>query len=309
MRMKQSQIERLTRLAELRGDGTLTEEEFQTEKRRLLDGGSGRLRWPHVAVGAALVACGVGGAVIWTGQKTEITAIPSKPITPPAPPPTVSIPEASSPRSAAERLQAAFLAATGHSRAFVQKTKDDEFKVSPVRIVDLPFGPALIVKREIESGCHGCAGYLAIYYLRESGDVTVVTASYPEAVSGWGWGSAPSEWQITNRFTSNPAIYASGGFTGQGITLSSSTITELRADGPHTSDRIGTGYDDEGSITEESGKTVCSVDGKIAGIVKDRSFDVVVSGSLTARDHYVMRGGRFVATKTIDWDMACPSQW
>ena len=258
--MKQSQIERLTRLAELRGDGTLTEEEFQTEKRRLLDGGSGRLRWPHVAVGAALVACGVGGAVIWTGQKTEITAVPSKPITPPAPAAKVSIPEALAGaiggRAAASRVPGGDWAQPGI------RPEDEGRRVQglarPHRRSSLR-PRALIVKREIESGCHGCAGYLAIYYLRESGDVTVVTASYPEAVSGWGWGSAPSEWRITNRFTSNPAIFASGGYTGQGITLSGSTITELRADGPHTSDRIGTGYDDEGSITEDSGRTVCSV--------------------------------------------------
>jgi len=170
----------------------------------------------------------------------------------------------------------------------------------------MPFGPALVVKREIKDGCHACTGFLGIYYLREDGNQTTVTNSYPEAVGGWGWGAAPTEWSLTDRFTLMPAIYASGGFTGQGATESSATITELRADGPKTSDVIGTGYTDEGAIPEDTGIKACKVDGKITNVVRGRSFDVAISGSISGRDHYIMRNGRFVATKKIDWGLPCP---
>lgn len=94
---------------------------------------------------------------------------------------------------------------------------------------------------------------------------------------------------------------------GQGIVMSSSSITELRPDGPKTSDLIGTGYSDEGAFEEGSGRTACAVEGKIVNIVKDRSFDVVSTGSLATRDRYVMRSGKFVALKKTDWGLPCGS--
>lgn len=230
---------------------------------------------------------------------SAVHAAPTPPLLPP-PIPTR--------RSPAERLTDAFSAATGHRRPFVQTIKSEAFTVSPVRIVELPFGPALIVKREIKNGCHACSGYLGVYYLREDGAQTVVTGSYPEAVSGWGWGAAPTDWQLTNRFTSRPAIYASGGYMGQGVVMSSSTITELRPEGPKTSDVIGTGYSDEGAFDEESSRTACNVEGEIGNIVKDRSFEVSASGSVVEHDKYIMRNGRFVAVKKLNWDLPCPSQ-
>ena len=94
---------------------------------------------------------------------------------------------------------------------------------------------------------------------------------------------------------------------GQGVVMSSSTITELRLNGPMTSDVIGTGYNDEGVFDEESGRAACKVEGQIANIVKDRSFEVSVSGSVTAHDRYVMRNGKFIALKMVDWGRPCPS--
>jgi len=305
--MNSSEIERLEKLNELRSNGALTDDEFEAEKRKLLRDGGGT-RWPYVAGGAVVLACGAGAVAIWMGSNSApqpapaAIAVRTASTPPPAPPATPM------PRSPAVRLTDAFTAATGHSRPFVQTVKDETFTVSPIRIVELPFGPALIVKREIKDGCHACSGYLGVYYLREDGAQTVVTGSYPEAVSGWGWGAAPADWQLTTRFTSTPAIYASGGYMGQGVVMSSSTITELRPDGPRTSDVIGTGYNDEGAIDEESGRTACNVEGEIGNIVKDRSFEVSASGSVVAHDRYIMRNGKFVALKKVDWGLPCPSQ-
>lgn len=307
--MKSSELERLEKLNELRSKGALTDAEFTLQKEKLLRDGGGT-RWPYVA-GAVVLVCGAGAVAVWTGNHSQpqpapatlaVHAAPSPP-----PPPTPTPPPIIPPRSPAARLTDAFTAATGHRRPFIQTVKNEAFTVSPVRIVELPFGPALIVKREIKDGCHACSGYLGVYYLREDGSQTVVTGSYPEAVSGWGWGAAPSDWQLTTRFTSRPAIYASGGYMGQGIVMSSSSITELRPDGPKTSDLIGTGYSDKGAFEEGSGRTACDVEGKIVNIVKDRSFDVVSTGSLVARDRYVMRSGKFAALKKTDWGLPCGS--
>ncbi len=301
--MNSLDIERLSKLNELRSAGALSDAEFEREKAKLLSSGSSRMPI-YAGAGAitAVVAALVGVWVIPRDPPMEgvehspaLVSAPSSP-TPSPPPPT---------RTSAERLRQAFEAATGHSRPFVQTLKGESFTVSPVDIVELPFGPALLAKREMKDGCHACSGYLAVYYLRENDEQTVVTASYPEAISGWGWGAAPTEWQITTRFTSNPAVYASGGYMGQGIVESSAVITELRPEGPVSSDLIGTGFSNAGALTDDDPRPRCEVDGKIANVVKDRSFDVVVTGSVSGRDRYVKRGAKFVVVNKREWGTPC----
>jgi hypothetical protein len=304
--VKASQIERLGRLHELRSSGALSDEEFEAQKRALLKEKASTW-WPLIA-GVGLVT--LGGAValgLWSSAETSPQLTPirrSIPVTPnPEPSPTPPV----TARSAAERLADAFQAATGHRAQFTRTVGGEAVTTTPIRLVELPFGPALLTRREIKDGCHACTGAIGVYYLRENGNVTTISSSYPNAVEGWGWGAAPTEWQLTTRFTATPAIYAEGGYTGQGITMSSATITELTAKGPVTSDVIGTGFTNAGAITDDDPRQVCDVDGKIANIVKDRSFDVAVSGSISGRDRYIKREGRFVAVKKADWEMPCPS--
>jgi hypothetical protein len=304
--MKAQDLDRLQRLSELRTSGALTDDEFDAEKRKVLAARSSR--WPIFASAGmvALVAAGVASLSIMRDDPPTTTSLPSgPPVTVDTPAPLAApVPPQ---RTPAERIAQAFEAATGHRKPFVQTVKGEAFTNTPIKIVDLPFGPALIVKREIKDGCHACTGYLGVYYLREDPGQTVITASFPDAISGWGWGAAPVEWQITDRFTANPAIYASGGYTGQGITMSGAAITELRPDGPRTSDVIGTGYSDAGAITDEDPRPGCDIDGKISNVVKDRSFDVVVTGTINGKDRYVKRNGKFVAINKRDWGLPCPS--
>jgi hypothetical protein len=203
-----------------------------------------------------------------------------------------------------ERLGDAFEAATGHRSSFSKTEGGKLIVIKPVRIVELPFGAALLTKREIKDGCHACVGAIGVYYLREQPDITVVTGRWATAVEGWGWGAAPTEWYLTNKFTAYPAIYASGGFMGQGIIEESATITELRPGGPVTSDVIGIGFSDEGAIVDNE-RSPCEVSGTIANVRKDRSFDVIASGSISAVDHYVKKQGKFVAASKIDWGIPC----
>jgi len=205
-----------------------------------------------------------------------------------------------------DRVADAFEAATGHRVAFTKTDAGDEVTTQPIRIVRLPFATALLTKTEIKDGCHACTGFIGVYYLDEQAESTTVKQRWPKAVQGWGWGAAPVEWYLTNKFTAYPAIYASGGFMGQGVVEESSTITELRPDGPITTDVIGTGFSDDGAIVDNE-RPACVVKGSISNLRKDRSFDVVVRGSINAVDHYTKKNGRFVAVTKRDWGLPCDS--
>jgi hypothetical protein len=199
-------------------------------------------------------------------------------------------------------LANAFEAATGHRAPFTTNSKFDTIRTSPLKLVQLPFGPVLLTQDENGHG-HASRGAIGIYYLKEAKGKFHVTSRWPRAVEGWGWGEPPG-WRMTNRFTAYPAIYAWGHYMAQGTIIKSATLTELRPAGPSTSDLIGTSYDDEGGRMEDDDR-VCTVNGRITNIRKDRSFDVLVTGSVRTVDRYVKRNGRFVATKRIRWNVPC----
>lgn len=158
----------------------------------------------------------------------------------------------------------------------------------------------------IQDGCHACSGAIGVYYLQEAAGKIAVTGRWPEAVDGSGWGAAP-EWQLTNKFTSYPAIYATGGGGGQGITVAGFTISELRPNKPVTSPVIRTSFSNSGALSDNDERAICDVNGVVANVHKDRSFDVIVTGSISARDRYEKKGERFVPVSRIDWDMPCES--
>jgi hypothetical protein len=270
-----------------------------------------RFRWPlYAGLGGAAGLLTIGAFVvadagIWPAEKPPVAE------NEPSPPKEESgaglvshIPPPEEPAPLPKRLADAFEAATGRRDGF-NGTDENNYAVwtGPLKLVDLPFGPVLLVERDLAAG-HAQTGSIGVYYLRESARRFEVTGRWPKAVEGWDWGDPPSTWELTDRFTAYPAIYATGDYMGQGIILQGATLTELRPDGPATSDLIGTSYDDDGSRFPES-KPSCVVKGRIANIRRDRSFDVVVTGSVNAVDRYVKRNGRFVARRGIDWDEPC----
>ena len=200
------------------------------------------------------------------------------------------------------RLADAFEAVTGHRSVFGTHSRWDSVTTEPLRIVQLPFGPVLLTM-DTNGETHAKAGAIGVHYLEEENGRFRVKGSWPRAVEGWDWGAAP-EWRFTSKFTANPAIYAWGDSMAQGIIGTSATLTELRPEGPITSDRIHTGYDNEGT-QESDDEPGCTVKGRIANIHKDRSFDVIVSGSRQAVERFQKKGGRFVASYRIRWDLPC----
>lgn len=197
------------------------------------------------------------------------------------------------PLTSEERLALASLAAIGSKGPQTKIVDGEEITTAPLQIIDLPFGPVLLTKREIKDGCHACTGEIGVYYLEQNGRQIVVKARYPEALTGWGWGAAP-EYSITDKFTPYPALYAEGGGGGQGIFCSGSTLVELTPSGPIESDLINTGFSNAGAVVDE--ESAREIEGKISSIRKSKSFDVVAKGSEGFVEHYVFRGGKFVRT-------------
>lgn len=205
--------------------------------------------------------------------------------------------------AANERVASAFEAATGHRNGFCVVEEAGPIVTRPLELLDLPSGRILLTERENQDGCHGCnGGAIGIFYLTEHNGKFRVTGKWPEAVEGWSWGKPPPVWYLTTNFTTSPAIYAENGHMGQGYEHTGASLTELGPNGPVTSDPIATGYSDEGAVVRG---VPCILKGKIANIVKDRSFEVRVTGFSEFTDHYVQRGGKFINPAGHDWDDIC----
>lgn len=253
-----------------------------------------------IGVAAVLAALGAG---LWLGY----LARPAKQEASMAPKPFVAaprdvVPPTITPLSAlpqTEQLKRASLAALGTAGTKAGRGENAS-STRAVRLLRLPFGPVLLTETDSADDCHACTGFLGIYYLAEEGDAFRVLSASPEAVPGWGWGKPPAEWAVSSRFTSYPAIVAAGAYTGQGYTCESTTITELRPEGPVTSDAIPTASSNAGAIVEDGrtmgGEPLREWQGRIANIVPGRSFEVQVDGAEPFVERYAMKAGKFVRT-------------
>ncbi len=301
-------LEQLERLQRLKESGALDADEFEREKQRILAGepevtASNKRR--NIVIGGvlALAAIGVGILIARPMQQTVEQQDSAKggatsAVTVAAIEPSASAAPAIE-LAPATKLAAAFQAATGRAGPHATKLDGQPARTAPLRVLDLPFGPVLLTATETEDACHACAGALGVYYLKQDGARFTVTGKWPEAVSGRGWGTAPKDWSISDRFTSFPAIMADGGFTGQGVVCTTLVLTELRPEGPVTSDFIPLSYSNAGNVDSETGLTfsggpAIELQGKIVNIVKDKSFEVQVKGGEPFSERYVRRGGKFV---------------
>lgn len=294
-------LDAIERLQQLRDSGALNDAEFEAEKQRLLrDRPVRRGRVAAILVAAiVLIGAGVAGWFLFRQAPAPvqpIAALDAKPKV--APLPSLDTPQA---------LSNAFQTATGHAKAYASEVDGQPATTSPLRLLDMPFGPVLLTSTEIVDGCHACTGAIGVYYLDRRGEGFALRKKWPQAISGWGWGAAPADWSVTDKFTSYPAIYAEGGFTAQGYTCGSATITELRPEGPVTSDPIALSYSNGGAVMDNGmtmgGEAERELNGKIGHIVRDQGFDVVVPGE-SIREHYVRKGNKFVRTRA-DTQLSC----
>jgi hypothetical protein len=285
-------IDQLERLQRLRESGAIDENEYEHEKGRLLHGqttsSKRQLRVAAlVSVAVILAACflAIGWAMVPRGEEPQAETRHVEAI------PQVAAPAAArAGNSPHERLALAVRAAfpTGTN------VRDEEVQFAFVNhhLVDAPFGPVLVSEGQARDASHVTSGRLAVFYLRESGVGFTVVRRFPKAVEVGSFGRM-SEWSISNRFSDLPVLYASGGFTGQGITEGCSVLTELRPDGPQELVAIPDAYSDAGALRDNN-QPPQDIEGRITRIVRGSSFDVAYSGSRTATLRYVRRGDRFV---------------
>jgi hypothetical protein len=159
------------------------------------------------------------------------------------------------------------------------------------RLVETSFGTLLISEGQPNQSdvFHAASGRLDVTYLRREGGHLYVRRRFPEAVRV-GSHANIGQWSISDRFTSNPVIYAAGGFTGQGVTEGCTTLTELTPSGPRLIAMIPDGHDTSGSGLVP----VESTEGRITEIARDRGFVVRYTGTRATVRRYVRQGDRFV---------------
>jgi hypothetical protein len=148
-----------------------------------------------------------------------------------------------------------------------------------------PFGNVLIGEYGYADGDagHATPGRLDVSYLIDGKP----RRDFKRAVEVGSSGRL-AEWDITYKFTENPTIYASGGFTNMGSTEGCRVLTELTADGPR---EIATIPDYSGG-TAQDGKDYAT-EGKIDEIEKGKSFKVTYRGSQSGHVVYRWVGKRF----------------
>jgi hypothetical protein len=141
-------------------------------------------------------------------------------------------------------------------------------------------------------GCVDCAGTIGVYYLNPVGDHFEVAGSWPEAVSGAQWNTKP-HWRIVTDYTNVPAIWEQGFNRTQDCSSGSVTLTELAPGGPVTSGPIRFSYHGKNGLAAILlGDS--DIQGHVANVQKDVSFDVIYSGDKQFTETWVKQGDRFV---------------
>lgn len=305
-------IERLHRLKE---SGALSEAEFAEQKAQLLAAAAAPAPEPVAAepdwsaapssglnkgllagVAAAVVILGAGawyglsGSGAPSAEPSVAASDAATAVTTTTVPAIATLPEG-------EQLRLASIAALGFSGSRTRKEGGQVVTTKAERLVQLPFGVALLTSTARPDACHACSGFVGVYYLKDEGGQFKVTGKWPEAVSGWGWGNVP-DWRLSSEYTANPAVVASGTDGNQGYFCGGTSITELTAKGPVTS-FIATSSTNDGAVdpdtgTDMGGNPLKTLDGKIVGVQKGKSLQVKVSGTDSFTESYVMRGGKYV---------------
>jgi Short C-terminal domain len=312
-----SRYDELERLQRLRESGTLTDEEFQSEKRRLLghetiapeQEAAETLAEPasrrplYVIIGiAALIAAvaaglwlgnlvGVGGSAGEDGNLSlaEENEVAGENLVEAAAPPDVRTfpPE--------EQLARAFEAAFGSRGEAVLRVESEgaseDVRYAPGRLIWPAFGPVLVSEGKVQDPAHVSAGKIAVHYLRPAADRFELVRAFPAGVATGSSGRV-ARWSVSPLFSTWPVVVAEGGGTWQGYTCSFLTLTELGPSGPARLVDVPLAYDDSGARAD--GEPPVSIDGKILNVVKNQSFDVVYSGSRAFSEHYVRTGRGYV---------------
>ncbi|HEY1606129.1 MAG TPA: SHOCT domain-containing protein [Allosphingosinicella sp.] len=315
-----SRYDALERLQRLREQGALSEEEFQAEKMRLLGAapaeGAGsppgapveivdeeaqrsrRVLYAILGGIGLLVAILIGvllGRTVIGGQappeanvamsESNASAADENLIAPAPPTDVRTMPMQ-------EQLARAFTAAFGAKDQAQLQIGGRTFVYHPGRLLWVGDKAVLISPASGAGDCPDCAGTVAVHYLTPAQDQFQVSGSWPEAVSGAQW-NTPPRWRMTGTYTNLPAIWEEGRNRTQDCVSGSATLTELTPGGPVTSGPIRFSYRGKNGLAGLLlGDT--NIEGHVANVQKDVSFDIVYSGDKQFTESWVKQGDRFV---------------
>ncbi len=188
-------------------------------------------------------------------------------------PEAAATPDATPARVVPEDEARAFQAVFGQASPIAVKVKQDEEITRSEQLIRLGDRAVLITSTQLKQGCHYCAGWLGIYYLKPAGDSFTVTGRFPHAVDGSG--GAPA-WTVSDRFGSL-AIESKSGSGGQGYVCNWLELVDFPPEGPRKLVKVTVDFDETGPGPDIIPGSL-QVSGKIGDIVPGKSFTVDYSG-------------------------------
>ena len=223
-------------------------------------------------------------ALILASCAVTAAAKPSKPASKPAAPAQPEKPTA-----------AAFRVAFGKGESVLLKKQGqlkEDVKYTPGELVQAPFGPVLLSPGEVQDASHENSGKLAIVYLTKSDKGFEVAKKFIPAVEAGSFGKVV-DWSVSRSFGDYPVVTLNGAGNWQGYKCSSTTLVELRPEGPHRLVTLPMTYDDSEAA---AGKKATQITGTIDNIQPGKSFEVAYFGfgSKDFKDRYVLKGDAYV---------------
>ena len=190
---------------------------------------------------------------------------------------------------------AAFHAAFGKGESVLLKKQGqlkETIKYTPGELVQAPFGPVLLSPGEVQDASHVNSGKLAIVYLKRSEKGFEVLRKFVPAAEAGSFGKIV-DWSVSRSFGDYPVVTLNGAGNWQGYKCSSTTLVELRPEGPRQLATLPMTYDDSEAA---AGKKATQITGSIDNIQPGKSFEISYFGfgSKDFKDRYVRKGDAYV---------------
>lgn len=192
-------------------------------------------------------------------------------------------------RPHAQQLAAAFRTAFGRDRRATRRIDGAIITYTPGGLRWIGDRAVLVSPGQSDQQCHACDGALAVHYLEAAEGGFRVAGEWLNGGGGADWGAAP-EWRFSTQLSDRPLLRTDTGGGGQGTFCSQVNFYELDTGGPRAIATVPTGMSNTGAL----GSAGTEIEGRIANVRKNRSFDVVFTGTARFTEHYVMRAGRYV---------------
>ncbi|MFT4091538.1 MAG: SHOCT domain-containing protein [Asticcacaulis sp.] len=288
----QDELDKLERLAALHRDGTLTDEEFEREKARLLNppppppvppkkSGSAGILILSLLVMAGVIA---GGWYLLNRDTNELLVVSETTASEGIAGTNLTPPSASYEEEMAKATKAVF----GNPPNFISRG-EETVVYEPKHLITTGFASILISEGVVENAGHVSSGKVAIHYLNPQPNDMMQIRSYVPAVETGSFGQV-ADTEVNDTLSTYPVLETEGGGTWQGYSCQWVTLTELTPDGPVSLATIPLSYSNGGAVETNAE----DIEGEIVNMVKNTSFDVSYKGTRTFTDRYVRKGNAYV---------------